>query len=96
MGAVMPDRRSAPVNVVFRAHSNAWRSRFTPVAMGNRCAAPFTLRRPTIEARHLGRGAGLINEHKSFWLEIGLGVEPGFAPTPHVGTLLLAGVCGFF
>ena len=92
----MPDRRRAPVKVVFRAHSNAWRSLFTPVAMGNRCPAPLTLRRPAIEARHLGRSACLINKDKPLRIQIGLALEPGFAPTPHVGTLLLAGVRSFF
>ncbi len=45
---------------------------------------------------HLGRSAGLVNEHQPLGLQIGLGVEPGLPAAQDVSSLLLAGVRGFF
>ncbi len=48
-----------------------------PVSMRHRCPATHPPWRPAATPRHLGRGAGLVNEHKPLGLQIGLGVEPG-------------------
>ena len=85
MGAVMPVWRSAPVKVVVCQ---------CPCGTGAWQRSPY--RRAAAQARHLRRGAGFIEKDESLRIEIGLGVEPGLALKPHVGTLLLAGVRGFF
>ena len=48
------------------------------------------------QARHFGRGTGLINEDKMFRVQVRLRVEPRLPPLGDVGPLLLAGVRGFF
>jgi len=67
-----------------------------PVAVRHRGAAAFPARRPAIAPRHLGRGAGLVDEHQTLGREIDLGVEPGPPAAQNVSALLLAGVRGFF
>ena len=51
---------------------------------------------PAAASRHLGGGAGLIDEDEPFGVEIGLGLEPGLPMAQHIRSLLLAGVRGFF
>ena len=67
-----------------------------PMAMGHRSVAALTPRCPAIAPRHLGRGAGLVDEDQSLRLQIAPGVEPGLTAAQDVRPLLLAGVCGFF
>ena len=64
--------------------------------MGHRGAAARTAPGATIAPGHLGRGAGLIDEHQALGIEIGLRLEPGLPAAGDVRPLLLAGVCGFF
>jgi hypothetical protein len=49
-----------------------------------------------IAPRHLGRGAGLVDEDQPFRLQIQLGLEPGVPSAQNVRTLLLARMRGFF
>lgn len=44
---------------------------------------------------HLSRGTGLVDEHQSLGIEIGLRFEPGLPAARDIRPLLLAGVCGF-
>jgi len=48
------------------------------------------------QPRHVGGGAGFIDEDQPRRVEIGLRGDPGGARRGHVRTLLLAGVHGFF
>jgi hypothetical protein len=66
--------------------------------MSVRHAGSATLPTPRSPAQpgHLGRRAGLIDEHQALRVDVRLPVEPGLAPREHVGPLLLAGVCRFF
>ena len=67
-----------------------------PVTMGHRGTAPLAAPCPAIAPRHLGRGAGLVDEDQPLRDQVRLGVEPGVAPAHNVRALLLAGVCVFF
>ena len=67
-----------------------------PVPMGHRRPATLAPWRPAITPRHLGRGAGLIDEDQPLRLQIGLGLEPGPATPQNVNPMLFAGVRGFF
>ncbi len=67
-----------------------------PMPMGHRCAATLAPCRPAVTPRHLGRGAGLVDEDKPLGLQIGLGVEPGLPAAQDVSSLLLASVRGYF
>ena len=62
--------------------------------MAVRNAGPKTLaaRGPAPEARHLGAGAGFVDEHQALRSEAGLAFEPRLAPLQDVGTVLLRGV----
>lgn len=51
--------------------------------------AALTARSPTAQAGHLGRAAGLVDEDKALWIEIGLRLEPVTPPLQDVGALLL-------
>lgn len=53
-------------------------------------------RRPATQSRHLRAGAGLVDEDQTGRVEIGLAVEPGFAPLADVGAVLLGRVRGLF
>ena len=64
--------------------------------MRHRCLATLAPWRPAVTPGHLGRSAGLVNEHQPLGLQIGLGVEPGLPAAQDVSSLLLAGVRGFF
>ena len=67
-----------------------------PVPVRDRGTAAGAAFRAAIAPRHLGRGAGLVDEDQPLGLQIGLGLEPGPAAVGHVRPLLLAGVCRFF
>ena len=67
-----------------------------PVPVRDRGTAAGAAFRAAIAPRHLGRGAGLVDEDQPFGVEIGLSLEPGPPAARHVGPLLLAGVCRFF
>ena len=64
--------------------------------MRDGCPAPLASWRTPAQPRHLGRGATFIDEDQPFGIKIGLGVEPGFAATCHVGALLFAGMRRLF
>ncbi len=49
-----------------------------------------------LTTRHLGRGAGLVDEDQALRCQVRLSLEPGPAAVQHVRALLLAGVRGFF
>ena len=66
-----------------------------PVTMGHRGTAPLAAPCPAIAPRHLGRGAGLVDEDQTLGVEIGLRLEPCPTATRNVRALLLAGVRGF-
>ena len=66
-----------------------------PMSMWDRGKALATLRAAP-QTGHLGRGAGLIDEHQSAGIEIGLAFEPGQPARGDVRALLLGGVRGFF
>lgn len=52
--------------------------------------------RSSAQAGHLGGSPGLVNEHKPPGIEVELSLEPGFAGSPYVVALLLAGMCRLF
>jgi hypothetical protein len=62
----------------------------------NASPAALSARSPTAQAGHLGREAGLVDEDKSLWIEIGLSLEPVTPPLQDVGTLLLQCMGGLF
>jgi hypothetical protein len=65
------------------------------MALGDRGAAALSLACAPSQPRHLGRGAGLIDEDEPFPIEIKLGfriTSGGF----HIRALLFAGVCPLF
>jgi hypothetical protein len=49
-----------------------------------------------MEARHLGRSAGLVDEDELFGVELGLQGAPGVTRLGDVGSILLGRVRGFF
>ena len=66
--------------------------------MAVRNASPQSLapRSPTARARHLGRGARLVDEDEPGRVKVKLAFEPGFAPGEHVLPVLFGGVSRFF
>ena len=66
------------------------------MAMRNAGPKPLASRSPATRARHLGRGAGLVDEDEPGRVEIKLALEPGFPPGEHVLPILLGGVSRFF
>ena len=63
---------------------------------GTAAKAALTPACAAIAARHLGRRAAFIDEDQALGIEVGLGVEPGFAPGGYVRPILLGGVCRLF
>ena len=49
-----------------------------------------------IQARHLGRGAGLVDEHQPLRIKIELALEPDLSCGSDVRPILLGRVSGFF
>ena len=45
-------------------------------------------RRSAVQPRHLGRGAGLVDEDQPLGIEVRLAVEPRTTPRKDIGTLL--------
>ena len=66
------------------------------MAMGDRGAAALSLACAPSQPRHLGRGAGLINEDEPFRIEIKLTFKPTPAGGFHIRALLFAGVRRLF
>jgi hypothetical protein len=66
-----------------------------PMSMWNANPQALPSHATPIQACHLGRGAGLVDEHQPFWVEIQLPVKPGLPRGPDVGPVALAGVSGF-
>ena len=50
----------------------------------------------SIQASHLSRGAGLVDEHQACGIQIQLSLKPGLARGSDVGPVLLGRVGGFF
>ena len=67
-----------------------------PVAPERLADQPLTDRAASISARHLGAGAGFIDEHKSFGIKVRLHRFPALARLGDIGPLLLSGVQSFF
>ena len=67
-----------------------------PVTVGNGSTTAFTTSGSSSQARHLGRGACLINENQLVRGEIDLSVEPELAAGKNVRALLFAGVRRLF
>ncbi len=67
-----------------------------PMSMWDRGTAAFAAPGAAAQARHLGRGPGLVDEDQPLGFQIGLGLEPGPPTTHNVSPLLFAGVRGFF
>jgi hypothetical protein len=66
-----------------------------PVAMRNPANQPAALR-ATAGPRHVGTGAGPVDEHQPRRIKRGLILSPTLPRRGHVGALLLAGVQDFF
>ena len=66
-----------------------------PVSVRDRCPATVSARSSAAASRHLGGGAGLVDEDEPFRVESELGFEPRPPPPQHVNSPLLAGVSGF-
>jgi hypothetical protein len=60
------------------------------VPMRDRCPAPLAAGRSSTQPRHLRRGAGFVDEDQTVGIEVWLCVEPDFAGSLYVGTLLFA------
>jgi hypothetical protein len=67
-----------------------------PMTVRDSGAAAFAAPAASAQARHLGRGAGLIEKDKPGRVELGLRLEPSLALGLHVGPVLLAGVGRLF
>jgi hypothetical protein len=67
-----------------------------PVAVRDRRPQPFSARRSPMQARHLGAGAGLVDEHQRVRVEIELALEPRLASAQDVRPILLGRVPGLF
>jgi hypothetical protein len=65
-----------------------------PVAVRDRGAAALAARAAPAQARHLGGGAGLVDEDELRRVELGLEREPGRAARGYIRAGLLAGVRG--
>ena len=66
------------------------------MAVGDADAQSFAAAATAMRSSHIGRGPGLIDEHKALGIEIELRLEPGLAALQDVRPILFAGVCGFF
>lgn len=66
------------------------------MAMGDRRPTALAARGSAIHPRHLGIGAGLIDEDQPFGIEIGLALEPDQAAGIYVWSFLLGGVRRLF
>jgi hypothetical protein len=53
-------------------------------------------RRPAVSARHVCLGPSLIDEDQAGWINFALVLAPLTSPPSDVGTILFAGVQGFF
>ena len=67
-----------------------------PVPMRHRGPTALATGRAAVATRHLGRGAGLVDEDQLLGVQIELAVEPGLACVLHVGALLLSGIRRLF
>ena len=66
------------------------------MAPGNRRDETLAARASAIEARHLGRGAGLVDKHKIVRSPFALPRSPLLASFRYVGTILLCGALRLF
>lgn len=67
-----------------------------PVAVRHLGPEPLAARRPPPERRHVGLGPGLVNEDQTLGIDPALILFPPHPPSRDVGTILFAGVHGFF
>ena len=63
---------------------------------GNGCLAAFTEAGSAADARHFGRGAGLVDEDQLIGVEVELAVEPGLPRLADILAVLRGGVGGLF
>ncbi len=66
------------------------------MAVRDRGATPFAAPGASAQARHLGRGPSLVDEHQPTGIEIRLPLEPGPATRCDVRPVLLGGVARCF
>ena len=64
--------------------------------MRDRRATAFAAPGAAVEPRHLGGGAGLVDEHQALGIECLLELAPETSAMRNVRTILLGGVRGFF
>ena len=67
-----------------------------PMAVWHGGPAALPSRRPAAQARHLGGGAGLVDEDQALRVEVELAVEPGLARRLDIAALLLGRMRGLF
>ena len=67
-----------------------------PMPMRHAGTQTLPARCATIEARHLGTGASLVDEDQALRVEIKLAFEPGLPTPQNVGTVLLRRMRGLF
>lgn len=58
------------------------------MTMGDGGAAALAARCPAVQPRHLGGGAGLIDEDKPLRVKVKLTIEPGLPRRLHIAALL--------
>ena len=78
------------------AASRADEGRGLLMAVRNAGPQPVASWSPAAGARHLGRGAGLVDEDELGRVEIKLALEPALPPGEHVLPVLFGGVSRFF
>lgn len=66
------------------------------MSVRDRGATSLSAPRPSAQARHLRRGAGLVDEDEPRGIELRLRGRPALAPRDDVGPGLLGGVRRFF
>ena len=66
------------------------------MTMRDRRPQSLSARRPSMEAGHLGAGAGLVDENQRVRIEIELALEPRLTPAQDVGPILLGRMPGLF
>ena len=66
------------------------------MSMGDGGDEPLTAGRASVTPRHVGGGAGLVDEHQPGGIELCLAVLPAGARRRYVLTLLLGGVRRLF
>ena len=72
------------------------KGRRLPVPVRHTDPQPLAPRGPTVAARHVGGGPGLVDEHEALRLKIELPLEPGSTPLQDIRPVLFGGVRRLF